>query len=53
MLNAGYAPDVKGRYVGVRIESMTLAAPDAFAVFLKEELARWGKLARESGARAD
>ena len=32
---------------------MTIKSPDAFASFLKEELVRWGKLAKESGARAD
>jgi len=29
------------------------ASPDAFAQFLREDLKRWEKVARESGARAD
>jgi hypothetical protein len=35
--------------VGDRIESMTLAAPDAFAVFLKEELVRRGETRQRVG----
>jgi tripartite-type tricarboxylate transporter receptor subunit TctC len=32
---------------------MTHESPEAFEAFLQEELQRWGKVARESGARAD
>ena len=53
LLKAANSPDVKERFVSVGVETMTLASPDAFAAFLKEELVRWGKLAKESGARAD
>jgi hypothetical protein len=28
-------------------------SPDAFATFLRAELAKWSKVAKESGARAD
>ena len=34
-------------------EPMTHASPEAFDTFLREELDRWGKIAREAGARAD
>jgi hypothetical protein len=37
----------------VGIEPMTNESPEAFATFFREELQRWGKVARESGARAD
>ena len=47
------APDMKERFNAVGIESMTSASPEAFAKFLQSELARWGKVAKASGARAD
>ncbi len=53
LVNAATSQDLKERFVAIGIESMTLKSPDAFAVFLKDELVRWGKLAKESGARAD
>jgi tripartite-type tricarboxylate transporter receptor subunit TctC len=53
LVKAATSPEVKERFVGVGVESMTKASPDAFVAFLKEELVRWGKLAKESGARAD
>lgn len=53
LVKAATAPDVKERFTGVGVEAMTIKSPDAFAGFLKQELVRWGKLAKESGARAD
>ena len=53
LLKSALSPELKERFVGIGVESMTIASPDAFAAFLKEELVRWGKLAKESGARAD
>lgn len=53
LVKAATSPDVKERFVGVGVEAMTQQSPDVFAGFLKEELVRWGKLAKESGARAD
>jgi len=53
LVKAATSPDVKERFVGVGVETMTIKSPDAFTAFLKEELVRWGKLAKESGARAD
>ena len=53
LLKSALSPELKERFVGIGVESMTVASPDAFAAFLKEELVRWGKLAKESGARAD
>ena len=35
------------------IESTTHPSPEAFMTFLQSELVRWGKVAKESGARAD
>ena len=53
LVKAATSPDVKERFTAVGVEAMTIKSPDAFASFLKEELVRWGKLAKESGARAD
>jgi tripartite-type tricarboxylate transporter receptor subunit TctC len=53
LLKSALSPELKERFVDIGVESMTVASPDAFAAFLKEELVRWGKLAKESGARAD
>lgn len=53
LAKAANSPELKERFAGIGVETMTMASPDAFAAFVKEELVRWGKLARESGARAD
>ncbi len=53
LVKAANSPELKERFVGIGVESMTMNSPDAFTAFLKEELVRWGKLAKESGARAD
>ncbi len=53
LLKAANSPELKERFVGIGVEAMTQPSPDAFTAFLKEELVRWGKLAKESGARAD
>ena len=53
LLQAIGAPDVKSRLAAVGVEPFTQSSPDAFATFLKEELLRWGKVAKASGARAD
>ena len=45
-------PDVKERYAALGIEPGP-ADPDVFAAFLKNEIAKWGKVIRDSGAKAD
>ncbi len=47
------APEMKERLAAVGVETFTQTSPDAFAGFLKEELLRWGKVAKASGAKAD
>jgi hypothetical protein len=37
----------------VGVEVFTQASPEATGEFLRHELARWGKVAKASGARAD
>ncbi len=45
--------DLKERLTAVGVETFTQHSPEAFAAFLKSELARWGTVAKASGARAD
>lgn len=47
------APEMKERLAAVGVETFTQTSPDAFAGFLKDELVRWGKVAKASGAKAD
>lgn len=46
-------PQVKEQLVKVGYTPVVSASPDAFQQFLREEFEKWGKVARESGARAD
>ena len=46
-------PEIKDRLSGVGVEVFTQNSPEATSAFLKDELARWGKVAKASGARAD
>jgi tripartite-type tricarboxylate transporter receptor subunit TctC len=52
-VKAANAPDTRERMRALGIEPMTSESPEAFAKFLGNELVRWGKVAKESGARAD
>ncbi len=47
------APDVKDRMASVGVEPFSKSSPQEFADFLRDELVRWGKVAKTSGARAD
>ncbi len=46
------AADTKERFAGVGTLPMT-STPEQFADFLKKEIARWGKVVRDSGASAE
>ncbi len=46
------AADTKERFASLGAEPAPMS-PEAFAVFLKNEIAKWGKLVKESGAKAD
>jgi tripartite-type tricarboxylate transporter receptor subunit TctC len=45
--------EMKERLAAVGVETFTQNSPEAFSAFLKDELVRWGKVAKASGARAD
>ena len=53
LLKAVSAPDLKERLAALGIEPYTKTSPQEFADFLRDELVRWGKVAKASGARAD
>lgn len=47
------APDMKEQFQAQGVEAYVQSSPDAFMSFLREDLGRWAKVAKESGARAD
>ena len=53
LIKAVATPEIKDRLSGVGVEIFTQDSPAATTDFLKGELARWGKVAKASGARAD
>jgi tripartite-type tricarboxylate transporter receptor subunit TctC len=53
LMKAMAGQDLKDRLTAVGVEIFTQNSPDAFGAFLKDELVRWGKVAKSSGARAD
>jgi tripartite-type tricarboxylate transporter receptor subunit TctC len=46
-------PQVKEEFTKVGVEPFTQSSPEVFRKFLNEEIARWGKIARDAGAKAD
>lgn len=53
LVKAVNAPDMKDQFDKVGVDAYLHASPEAFTGFLRQELARWGKIAKASGARAD
>ena len=47
------APDMKDAFSAQGVEAYVQPSPDAFTAFLRKDLERWAKVAKESGARAD
>jgi tripartite-type tricarboxylate transporter receptor subunit TctC len=45
--------EMKEQFQAQGVEAYVQPSPDAFTAFLKQDLARWSKVAKESGARAD
>jgi tripartite-type tricarboxylate transporter receptor subunit TctC len=46
-------PEIKQRFAGGGVDVVTSKAPEDFAAFVAAETARWGKVAKESGATID
>jgi tripartite-type tricarboxylate transporter receptor subunit TctC len=53
LLKTVNTPEVKASLAKLGIEPFTQASPEASAEFMKTEYSRWGKIAKESGAKAD
>jgi tripartite-type tricarboxylate transporter receptor subunit TctC len=53
IVKAATAPEMKQQFDTVGVEAFVQPSPEAFTTFLKNDLVRWGKVAKESGARAD
>jgi tripartite-type tricarboxylate transporter receptor subunit TctC len=45
-------PDVKDRLDGAGFEVVT-STPEEYAVFMRNEIAKWGKIVKATGLRAD
>jgi len=46
-------PQVKEEFAKVGVEPYVQSSPEAFRTFLNAEIVRWGKIARDAGAKAD
>ena len=46
------APEVKERFAGLGVEA-TPSTPDQLAALLRDDLVRWQKIVKDSGARVD
>ena len=46
-------PQIREKFASVGVEPFTQASPEAFRKFLEEEIVRWGKIARDAGAKAE
>jgi tripartite-type tricarboxylate transporter receptor subunit TctC len=53
LMKAVALPQVKEKFASIGVEPFTQASPEAFRRFLDEEIVRWGKIARDAGAKAD
>jgi tripartite-type tricarboxylate transporter receptor subunit TctC len=53
LVKVATSPDVKARFIEMGSEPMTSTSPEAFTSFLKEELQRWGKVAKAAGVQAE
>lgn len=47
------SPEIKQRFAGGGVNAVTSKTPEDFAAFVSAETARWGQVARESGATID
>jgi tripartite-type tricarboxylate transporter receptor subunit TctC len=53
VVQASTAPEMKDQFRAQGVEAYIQPSPDAFMAFLKKDLERWSRVAKESGARAD
>jgi tripartite-type tricarboxylate transporter receptor subunit TctC len=50
---AALAPDLREKFITGGFEPMTSTSPESYSAFLKQELERWGKVAKSAGIRAE
>lgn len=53
LLKALAHPEVKDQFAKAGVEAFTQPSPEAFRKFLEDEIVRWGRIARDAGAKAD
>ena len=53
IVKAATAPEMKQQFDTIGVETFVQPSPEAFTTFLRNDLVRWGRIAKESGARAD
>jgi tripartite-type tricarboxylate transporter receptor subunit TctC len=53
IVQAVNSPEMKDQLQAQGVEAYLQPSPEAFTSFLRQELGRWAKIAKESGARAD
>jgi tripartite-type tricarboxylate transporter receptor subunit TctC len=53
IVQAATAPEMKDAFSAQGVEAFVQPSPEAFTAFLRKDLERWAKVAKESGARAD
>jgi tripartite-type tricarboxylate transporter receptor subunit TctC len=53
LVKAATAPDMKEQFDKVGVDAYLHPSPEAFTSFLRQELTRWGKIAKDAGAKAD
>lgn len=52
LINVSTQTDIRERFALMGLEPMTMATPEAFSVFIKDEITRWGKVAQSAGIKA-
>jgi tripartite-type tricarboxylate transporter receptor subunit TctC len=52
-VKAASAPEMKEQFDKVGVDAYLHSSPEAFASFLRQELTRWGKIAKDAGAKSD
>ena len=50
---AAHAPELKEKFISGGFEPMTSASPEAYTAFLKQEFARWSKVAKAAKIKAE
>ena len=53
LLKVTAMPEVRAEFAKVGVEAFTQASPQAFEKFLGQEMTRWGKIVKDSGAKAN